>query len=169
MSPKRKPSDIPSTSLSILNPRRSQPKSSRQQYSACGCCRIRRVRCDLKDLAAESNGIRPLSCSNCKERGIKCVYVSTPPPLFLAPIRDVVSSDEFAEVKNVKILRRGRRILEAEKEFGKITSNDLFASCKSCSEIEMGKNSIPVLTIDFFASNFYNRFTMQRTSTLEFN
>ena len=121
---------------------RSQPKSSRQQYSACGCCRIRRVRCDLKDLDAESNGIRPLSCSNCKARGIKCVD---------------------------KTLRRGRLIQEAEEKFGKITTNDLFASCKSCSEIEMGKNSIPVLTIDFFASNFYNHFTMQRTSTLKFN
>ena len=73
------------------------------------------------------------------------------------------SSDEFAEVKNVKILRRGRRILEAEKEFGKTVTNDPLASCKSCSEIEMGKNSIPSLTVDFFASNFYHRFTMQRT------
>ena len=78
----------------------------------------------------------------------------------------LLSSDEFAEVKNVKILRRGRRILEAEKEFGKTVNNDPFASCKSCSDTEMPNVSIPLLTVDFFASNFYNRLVMQRTYPL---
>jgi hypothetical protein len=70
----------------------SQPKSSRQQFSACGACRMRRysrllaqpttvcsvvgnrVRCDLKDLPFSSTGTQP-QCSNCKERGLKCVSV----------------------------------------------------------------------------------------------
>ena len=73
----------------------SQPKSSRQQFSACGACRMRRwgfcyctsvavacstecwgnrVRCDLKDLPFSSTGTQP-QCSNCKERGLKCVLV----------------------------------------------------------------------------------------------
>lgn len=33
-----------------------------------------RVRCDLKDLPLDQAGPCP-SCSNCKERGLKCVYV----------------------------------------------------------------------------------------------
>jgi hypothetical protein len=83
------------SSASAPYPRRAagQPKSSRQQFSACGACRMRRfvylgsslthphcnhrVRCDLKDLpiTQTSGGTQPPSCSNCKERGIKCVYV----------------------------------------------------------------------------------------------
>lgn len=40
-----------------------------------------RVRCDLKDLNYIAAGPTP-SCSNCKERNIKCVYVIllSPPP-----------------------------------------------------------------------------------------
>lgn len=38
---------------------------------------VRRVRCDLKDLPISKAGRHP-SCSNCKERGLKCVYVLTP-------------------------------------------------------------------------------------------
>ena len=84
------------SSASAPYPRRAagQPKSSRQQFSACGACRMRRsvpnasyplplilifhrVRCDLKDLpvSQSSGGMQQPSCSNCKERGIKCVYV----------------------------------------------------------------------------------------------
>ena len=68
----------------------SQPKSTRQQFSACGACRMRRsvshifldwlhslnrplsVRCDLKDLPLSTSGPFP-ACSNCTERGINCV------------------------------------------------------------------------------------------------
>ena len=70
-----------------------QPKSSRQQFSACGACRMRRcvtlsfpgpgptetcsfsVRCDLKDLPVGAAGPHP-ACSNCKERNINCVWVA---------------------------------------------------------------------------------------------
>lgn len=80
-----------STNLPYSRRSTSQPKSSRQQFSACGACRMRRsvslqlpeislsdsrvrVRCDLKDLPIGSLGPHP-ACSNCKERGIKCVLV----------------------------------------------------------------------------------------------
>ncbi|KAK7443463.1 hypothetical protein VKT23_015636 [Stygiomarasmius scandens] len=43
-------------------------KSSRQRFSACGACRMRRVQCDRKDATSPNS-----ACSNCKERGLKCV------------------------------------------------------------------------------------------------
>jgi hypothetical protein len=116
-------------------PRRSsgQPKSSRQQFSACGACRMRRytsllsrrhrpppiffffsrVRCDLKDLPFSSAGPHP-TCSNCKERGLKCVYVSSPTVGPQTPNGFSCPSDEFADVKAVKLLRRGRRLQQVE-------------------------------------------------------
>lgn len=72
-------------------------KTSRQQFTACGACRHRRVKCDLKDrqeqaegeavtaLDGENGGFEPnhllassskrkkVSCTNCKERGTNCV------------------------------------------------------------------------------------------------
>ena len=71
-------------------------KTSRQQFTACGACRHRRVKCDLKDRQeeaerlAEENEARGtlgpqrragsgakgrvrVSCSNCLERGTNCV------------------------------------------------------------------------------------------------
>lgn len=68
--------------------RDSQPKSTRQQFAACGACRMRRyvvpicicicsyafrVKCDLKDVSPRP-GETPM-CTNCQERGLKCVYV----------------------------------------------------------------------------------------------
>ncbi|KAH9934813.1 uncharacterized protein B0H18DRAFT_488520 [Fomitopsis serialis] len=93
----------PTSRSSSTSPRPSkrvpgQPKSTRQQYSACGACRMRRVRCDLKDLPISPTGQHP-PCSNCNERGLKCV-------------------DEFAEVKAVKLLRRGRRLQQVEAVYG---------------------------------------------------
>lgn len=52
-------------------------------------------------------------CSNCSERGLKCVYVNFP-PLISADIADRRGRDEFAEVKAVKLLRRGRRLQQVE-------------------------------------------------------
>lgn len=119
-------------------PRRAsgQPKSTRQQFSACGACRMRRsvffpiltlsnslipcdvnrVRCDLKDLAPTTtpDGAQQPSCSNCKERNIKCVYVLPPPSVLVTRHTYHVRRDEFAEVKAVKLLRRGRRLQQVE-------------------------------------------------------
>ncbi|KAH9484158.1 hypothetical protein JR316_0003638 [Psilocybe cubensis] len=115
----------------------SQPKSSRQQFSACGACRMRRVRCDLKDLPVGFVGPHP-ACSNCKERGIKCV-------------------DEFADVKAVKLLRRGRRLQQVEAIYGKVADQDDSSSGGLNRPL-----SIPTLHIDFFASPFWRWLTIQR-------
>ncbi|KAH9981533.1 hypothetical protein BGW80DRAFT_1270701, partial [Lactifluus volemus] len=115
----------------------SQPKSSRQQFSACGACRMRRVRCDLKDLPFSSTGTQP-QCSNCKERGLKCV-------------------DEFAEVKAVKLLRRGRRLQQVEAVYGKsIDENGGLFTAPSLSP-----SIVPKLKPEFFSSAFFRRFHIQ--------
>ncbi|KAI0831185.1 hypothetical protein BC628DRAFT_1311765 [Trametes gibbosa] len=114
-----------------------QPKSTRQQYSACGACRIRRVKCDLKDLPTLASGQHP-PCSNCSERGINCV-------------------DEFAEVKAVKLLRRGRRIQRVEAVYGKLTGADT-----DLHAVAPPRNVIPQLKPEFFRSPFFHRFHIQR-------
>lgn len=74
------------------------PKTSRQQFTACGACRHRRVKCDLKDkqeqldrqdaIADAQRGVGPVRtdsatrrkriiCTNCQDRGMNCVYVLT--------------------------------------------------------------------------------------------
>jgi Fungal Zn(2)-Cys(6) binuclear cluster domain len=76
---------------------------------------INRVRCDLKDLPFSSTGTQP-QCSNCKERGLKCVSVlfsNIEPSSYITHPR-LACSDEFAEVKAVKLLRRGRRLQQVE-------------------------------------------------------
>ncbi|KAK7023961.1 Zn(2)-C6 fungal-type domain-containing protein [Favolaschia claudopus] len=116
-----------------------QPKSSRQQYSACGACRMRRVRCDLKDLPVAS-GPHP-ACSNCQERGLKCV-------------------DEFADVKAVKLLRRGRRLQQVEAIYGKGTADD-----NSSIPLPLAArlpSIIPQLKPEFFSSPFWSWFSLQR-------
>ena len=70
----------------------SGAKTSRQQFTACGACRHRRVKCDLKDrqesaeqtVVDEEGGIGPhrisaagrrkkVICTNCQDRGTNCV------------------------------------------------------------------------------------------------
>ncbi|KAF9532331.1 hypothetical protein CPB83DRAFT_759588 [Crepidotus variabilis] len=116
----------------------SQPKSSRQQFSACGACRMRRVRCDLKDLPIASAGPNP-ACSNCKERGINCI-------------------DEFADVKAVKLLRRGRRLQQVEAIYGKMDEQDDGSSSSGSKQ----QSSIPTLHADFFTSPFWRWFVIHR-------
>ncbi|KXN90525.1 hypothetical protein AN958_04197 [Leucoagaricus sp. SymC.cos] len=119
----------------------SQPKSTRQQFSACGACRMRRVRCDLKDLVIATAGPNP-SCSNCKERNIKCV-------------------DEFADVKAVKLLRRGRRLQQVEAIYGK-TSDVQGNTASATPPTTRLPSIIPNLRPEFFASSFWLWFCIQR-------
>nr|GAT59651.1 predicted protein [Mycena chlorophos] len=116
-----------------------QPKSTRQQYSACGACRMRRVRCDLKDLPVAS-GPHP-ACSNCQERGLKCV-------------------DEFADVKAVKLLRRGRRLQQVEQIYGKGAADDV--SSIPLPLAARLPSIIPQLKPEFFSSPFWAWFSSQR-------
>ncbi|KAJ7836994.1 hypothetical protein B0H14DRAFT_2792410 [Mycena olivaceomarginata] len=148
MAPRSSPStSTPSTvrnggSRSVSAPYRrppGQPKSSRQQYSACGACRMRRVRCDLKDLPVAS-GPHP-ACSNCQERGLKCV-------------------DEFADVKAVKLLRRGRRLQQVEAIYGKGTGDE--SSSIPLPLVARLPSIIPQLKPEFFSSPFWSWFSLQR-------
>lgn len=103
-----------------------------------------------------TSGVQQPSCSNCKERGIKCV-------------------DEFAEVKAVKLLRRGRRLQQVEAVYGKVTDDESIPS----SAMSTGPNPtipttlsagiaaprqsiIPLLTLEFLSSSFFRRFSIQR-------
>lgn len=111
---------------------------------------MRRVRCDLKDLApvTTSDGVQQPSCSNCKERNIKCV-------------------DEFAEVKAVKLLRRGRRLQQVEAVYGKVTdtptpSPTQHASTPTATPSTPNQSIIPQLKIEFLSSTFFRRFCAQR-------
>lgn len=119
---------------------------------------MRRVRCDLKDLPVTqtTNGVQQPSCSNCKERGIKCV-------------------DEFAEVKAVKLLRRGRRLQQVEAVYGKVTddesntssamstsSNPTITTTLSAAIAAPRQTTIPSLKLEFLSSSFFRRFSIQR-------
>ncbi|PCH38255.1 hypothetical protein WOLCODRAFT_130794 [Wolfiporia cocos MD-104 SS10] len=105
-----------------------QPKSTRQQYS---------VRCDLKDLPISASGQHP-PCSNCSERGLKCV-------------------DEFAEVKAVKLLRRGRRLQQVEAVYGQHSGDE-----SPLHAVAQPRSIIPRLRPEFFSSPFFHRFHIQR-------
>ncbi|EPQ58392.1 hypothetical protein GLOTRDRAFT_120144 [Gloeophyllum trabeum ATCC 11539] len=125
----------------------SKPKSARQQFSACGACRMRRVRCDLKDLQAAALDGQLIACSNCRERGLKCV-------------------DEFAQVKAVKLLRRGRRLQQVEAVYGKVQQSDSHPmNLLAGHTIAVSQTSlcaIPKLKPEFFSSPFFRAFSMQR-------
>ncbi|KIR24802.1 hypothetical protein I309_06357, partial [Cryptococcus deuterogattii LA55] len=149
----------------------SSTKTTRQQFTACGACRHRRVKCDLKDkqeqvektTLSESGGrtgpmreqAKKIQCSNCLERGLNCV-------------------DEFAPIKAAKQLRRGKRITEIEQLYGKSASNSASVhDSASTSSVDQPLSSIksdsqrvqpiiPQLTREFFESDFFRRFQVQR-------
>ncbi|KIR74377.1 hypothetical protein I307_02131 [Cryptococcus deuterogattii 99/473] len=142
----------------------SSTKTTRQQFTACGACRHRRVKCDLKDkqeqvektTLSESGGrtgpmreqAKKIQCSNCLERGLNCV-------------------DEFAPIKAAKQLRRGKRITEIEQLYGKSASNSASVhDSASTSSVDQPLSSIksdsqrvqpiiPKLTREFFESDFF--------------
>ncbi|THH06755.1 hypothetical protein EW145_g3862, partial [Phellinidium pouzarii] len=117
----------------------AQPKSSRQQFSACGACRM--LRCDLKDLQNANPSLGHATCSNCQERGLKCV-------------------DEFAEIKAVKLLRRGRRLQQVEAVYGKAAEEERRYPSPTASLPH--SSCIPRLRPDFFRSPFFSAFLIQR-------
>ncbi|VDC05983.1 unnamed protein product [Peniophora sp. CBMAI 1063] len=140
--PHRSTSSSSSAKDSVLSPPYSpsrrpqgQPRTSRMQYSACGACRMRRVRCDLKD--QPYNGAGTPQCGNCTERGLRCV-------------------DEFADVKAVKLLRRGRRLQQVEQVYGKSADEAGLYALPNLTP-----NLIPKLKQEFFTSNFFHRLFIQ--------
>ncbi|CUA75867.1 Protein Ycf2 (chloroplast) [Lotus japonicus] [Rhizoctonia solani] len=152
--PYRRPTGAtPSTNATATAPannnnsarRDTQPKSTRQQFAACGACRMRRVKCDLKDVNPRP-GETPM-CTNCQERGLKCV-------------------DEFANVKAVKLLRRGRRLAQVEQVYGPAAQARADAPCNDAEASQASSSRapscIPKLQPEFFGSPFYRRFHIQR-------
>lgn len=77
-------------------------------------------------------------CSNCQERGLKCV-------------------DEFAEVKAVKMLRRGRRLQQVEAVYGKTSPDE-----SSLHSVVTPPSVTPRIRPEFFESSFFRRFHIQR-------
>ncbi|KAI0957620.1 hypothetical protein AcW1_005952 [Taiwanofungus camphoratus] len=77
-------------------------------------------------------------CSNCSERGLKCV-------------------DEFAEVKAVKLLRRGRRLQQVEAVYGQSANDE-----NSLHSVNPPRSVIPKLKPEFFGSPFFHRLHIQR-------
>ncbi|GMK59564.1 hypothetical protein CspeluHIS016_0801700 [Cutaneotrichosporon spelunceum] len=139
-------------------------KVPRHQFTACGACRHRRVKCDLRARQEEAereafledtqNGSsgslqrKRASCTNCQERGTNCV-------------------DEYAPMKAAKQLRRGKRISEIEMLYGKSATDAALASQgdeaeRSRSPSGRKMDRIPELTREFFDSQFFRRFIMQR-------
>ncbi|CCA70017.1 hypothetical protein PIIN_03957 [Serendipita indica DSM 11827] len=113
-----------------------QPKSSRQQFSACHACRYRRVKCDLKDRGEDADPSGDISCTNCRERGIRC-------------------KDDYAESK--KQLRRGKRINQLELEDNLMDNTEDIGAFSLRPRV-----TIPNLKPEFFDSPFYRRFYIQR-------
>ncbi|KAL1413541.1 hypothetical protein Q8F55_001315 [Vanrija albida] len=137
-------------------------KVPRHQFTACGACRHRRVKCDLRTRQEEAEraailddpqGTSPVrrhkvSCTNCQERGTNCV-------------------DEYAPLKAAKQLRRGKRISEIEMLYGKSATDAALASQGDDLDRPLSPSApkherIPELTREFFESSFLRRFHIQR-------
>jgi hypothetical protein len=77
------------------------------------------------------------------------------------------SRDEFADIKSVKLLRRGRRLQEVEQVYGKAPpkgASSSSTSLSSTSDLPKRQSIIPQLDAKFFASPFFARFDIQRMS-----
>src|ERR1700676_4370205 len=80
--------------------------------------------------------------------------------------------DEFADIKSVKLLRRGRRLQEVEQVYGKTpatgnSSSSTTSLSSSLSDHQRRQSAIPSLDAKFFASPFFARFDIQRASFLK--
>ncbi|KAI0637085.1 hypothetical protein C8Q77DRAFT_1050404 [Trametes polyzona] len=132
MSPRSAPSPVARTDSLSPYPSSMARKAPTQPKST-----RQQVKCDLKDLPTLASGQHP-PCSNCSERGLNCV-------------------DEFAEVKAVKLLRRGRRLQKVEAVYGKSTSGD-----GDLHSVNTPRSVIPQLKPEFFRSPFFHRLHIQR-------
>jgi hypothetical protein len=125
----------------------SQPKSSRQQFSACGACRMRRWGSSFAAVprwprrAQLTGGIEFAAISKTCLFRAQAHSHSAPTaknavsnaclcsPIFPFGVSlDIARSDEFAEVKAVKLLRRGRRLQQVEYVPSRLFTPLLFGS-----------------------------------------
>lgn len=135
------------------------------------------VRCDLKDLPGSNTG-QPVSCTNCRERGLKCVSVLlrilsrvfplTPFPATSSPRSKLSSYSDAAGVcsRQSKLLchctaRPWARLISRDNcraVYGKVPPEH--ASLRS---VTPPQTVIPRLAPEFFDSPFFWRFQIQRT------
>ncbi|KZP23621.1 hypothetical protein FIBSPDRAFT_889455 [Athelia psychrophila] len=133
------------STVSTARPRpHPEPKTSRRQFSA-----TRRVACDLFKLqtSAPDGQAQKAVCSECRQRGMNCV-------------------DEYAAMKNAtRSLRRGRRIQEIERLYGRASHPQESPSPPSSPTARTsgrgGPSIIPELDIAFFESGFFAAFILQ--------
>ncbi|KAL7409829.1 hypothetical protein BDY24DRAFT_401974 [Mrakia frigida] len=172
----------------------------RTQYSSCGACRLRRVRCSLTDVKSNylaspdatalslidgelvSASGTVLKCLNCLERGLRCVdsynpNLPAPPPInrsgpsytsstssnsatsFTGPSTSKslpASLPDPPKPAKTKALRKGKRVLQVEDEFGGAN----FA--RGTQGLTGSGRKIPELKKAFLSSEFYSAFHTQR-------
>ncbi|KAF7972097.1 hypothetical protein HWV62_18914 [Athelia sp. TMB] len=131
-----------STTASARPRTHAEPKTSRQQFSACGACRGRRVRCDLKEVALLVPRGEKAICTECRTRGINCV-------------------DEFGNMRQAtRNLRRGRRIQQIEDIYGRVSQAPSPTSMTR-SPRAMRPSIIPDLDPRLLSSPFFVAFNLQ--------
>ncbi|TFK55186.1 hypothetical protein OE88DRAFT_1780189 [Heliocybe sulcata] len=156
----------------------NKPKSARQQFSACGACRMRRSlasRDSIQRAPTAENGVSNactfIASSSFYANTFKLrfsllilVHLSRSFNSFMSTLSR--SRDEFAQVKAVKLLRRGRRLQQVEAVYGKVQQGDsqdmnlLAGSSIAVSHTPLCY--IPKLKPEFFSSRFFRAFSVQR-------
>ncbi|TXT15729.1 hypothetical protein VHUM_00232 [Vanrija humicola] len=138
----------------------SPAKVPRHQFTACGACRHRRVKCDLRTRQEEAERVAILedaqsgtttNASSVRRRKVSCTNCQ----------------DEYAPLKAAKQLRRGKRISEIEMLYGKSATDAALASQgddldRAISPSAAKFERLPELTREFFESSFLRRFHIQR-------
>ncbi|KAG8964367.1 hypothetical protein FRC03_001851 [Tulasnella sp. 419] len=126
----------------VIRSHKANPKTPRQQNTACAPCRKRRVKCDRKDAPTEIDN-RP-TCTECFQRSFQCV-------------------DDPREAKPQKLLRRGRKIQELEKIYSRAPDTLALADSPYLEQrAPSPPSAVPQLDLSFFESAFYRRFHIQR-------
>ncbi len=133
-----------------------------------------RVRCDLKDLPIATAGPNP-ACSNCKERGLKCVYVL---PTFRAGFSVDVSTETSSPTSRplssfdaVVVYSRSSELCSFATRhyliayfraiYGKATDSQNGSSHFASPATHL-PSIIPQLKPEFFSSSFWRWFSVQR-------
>lgn len=118
--------------------------TQRVQHSACGACRMRRVKCNLQDEKQLARSLFPdepdpysyqhgeiirfdgerVQCTNCKQRALRCLDhnhpsqsdnpIPHPPTLPALPLAPIID----AVTGKPKVLRRGKRIAQLQDQYG---------------------------------------------------
>ncbi|KIO27129.1 hypothetical protein M407DRAFT_233617 [Tulasnella calospora MUT 4182] len=135
----------PESSVGPIRHPKGISRVNKNQATACASCRSRRVKCDRKKPQPGEPSTSTPPCSECYQRGFQCV-------------------DEIRDVKQPKMLRRGRKIQELERIFGVPQNERWSVSPEPTLEryAPPPPSAVPMLEMPFFNSKFYRRFHVQR-------